>query len=113
MSTSNYERASREELEREAEDWDRGVLTPRDWQDAPEAIPRVGASTSISLRVPNDMLAILKAFARRQGIGYQVLLKRWLDDRIRDERDKLAKERKDSPARDADSDASMKERAVS
>ena len=75
MSTSNYERASREELEREAEDWDRGVLTPRDWQDAPEAIPRVGASTSISLRVPNDMLAILKAFARRQGIGYQVLLK--------------------------------------
>ncbi len=113
MNTPNHKPASREELEREAEDWDRGVLTTRGWQDAPEAIPKVGASTSISLRVPNEMLAILKAFARRQGIGYQVLLKRWLDDRIRDERDKLAKEGKDSTARDAESVASGKGRAVS
>jgi len=28
-------------------------------------------------------------FARRERIGYQVLMKRWLDDRIREERDKL------------------------
>jgi len=31
------------------------------------------------------MIAILKEFARRDGIGYQVLIKQWLDDRIRQE----------------------------
>ena len=66
------------------------MLSPRDWQDAPEAIPKAGASTAISLRIPTPMLAILKAFAEREGVGYQVLLKRWLDERIREERDKLA-----------------------
>jgi hypothetical protein len=70
--------------------WDLRVLTPHGWQDAPEAIPRIGASTTISLRMPTQMLSILKAFAQREGIGYQVLLKRWLDERIREERDKLA-----------------------
>lgn len=90
MSGFSYKPASPEELKREARDWELRVLTPCDWQDAPEAIPRVGASTAISLRMPTQMLAILKAFARREGIGYQVLLKRWLDERIREERDKLA-----------------------
>lgn len=90
MSSFNYRPASPEELEREARDWELRVLTPRDWQDTPEAIPRVGASTTISLRMPTQMLAILKAFARRDGVGYQVLMKRWLDERIREERDKLA-----------------------
>jgi hypothetical protein len=36
------------------------------------------------------MLTILKAFARREGIGYQVLMKRWLDERISEERDELS-----------------------
>ncbi|MBI2378911.1 MAG: hypothetical protein HYV07_33255 [Deltaproteobacteria bacterium] len=31
------------------------------------------------------MLLVLKKFARREGVGYQVLMKRWLDDRIRAE----------------------------
>ena len=46
---------------------------------------RAKASESISLRLPKPMLVILKEFARREGIGYQVLIKRWLDDRIRAE----------------------------
>ena len=92
MSDHTYRRASPEELEREAKEWELRVLTPGDWQEAPEAIPRVGASSSISLRMPTQMLAVLKAFAQREGIGYQVLLKRWLDDRIREERDKIAKQ---------------------
>lgn len=90
MSKLNHGPASPEELEREAKEWDSRVLTPRDWIDEPEAIPRVGTSTAISLRMPTQMLDLLKAFARRQGVGYQVLLKRWLDERIREERDKLA-----------------------
>ena len=93
MKDTSYHPASPEELEREARDWELRVLTPGEWQDTPEAIPRVGASTAISLRMPTQMLAILKAFARREGIGYQVLLKRWLDRRIREERDKLATQR--------------------
>ncbi len=32
-----------------------------------------------------------KEFARREGIGYQVLMKRWLDERIRTERDRRRK----------------------
>ena len=32
----------------------------------------------------------MKAFAKREGIGYQVLMKRWLDDRINEERAKLS-----------------------
>lgn len=77
------------ELACEAREWDRGDRSPDDWVDAPEAVPGVAASTTISLRVPKQMLDILREFARRQGVGYQVLMKRWLDDRIRAERNDL------------------------
>jgi hypothetical protein len=46
----------------------------------------------ISIRLPRQMVAILKEFARRSGIGYQVLMKRWLDERIRQERKRLRRE---------------------
>jgi hypothetical protein len=39
------------------------------------------------------MIEILKEFARRSGIGYQVLMKRWLDERIRKEREHIRKEK--------------------
>jgi len=78
---------SDKELAEEARRWDSRELTPAGWEDAPEAVPRVKASESISLRLPKVMLAILKEFARREKIGYQVLIKRWLDDRIRSERE--------------------------
>lgn len=90
MSEVPHRPASRNELEREASEWELRMRDPRDWLDAPEAIPRVAPSTPISLRVPTHTLGILKAFARREGVGYQVLLKHWLDDRIREEHDKLA-----------------------
>ena len=90
MGDVRYKPASPQELEREPKDWELGVLTPKGWENAPEAIPRAKASTTISLRMPNEMMAVLKAFAKRNGIGYQVLLKRWLDDRIQEERDKIA-----------------------
>jgi hypothetical protein len=42
------------------------------------------------------MLVIIKEFARRQGIGYQVLMKEWLDDRVKLEAMKfLAKQLKE------------------
>ena len=43
------------------------------------------SSISISLRLPGQQLVILKEFARRRGIGYQTMMKEWLDDRIRQE----------------------------
>ena len=86
MSSEDRRPFSAEELAREAADWDLRRARPDDWQDAPEAIPRVGVSKAISIRIPAQMLGILKAFARREGIGYQVLMKRWLDERISVER---------------------------
>jgi hypothetical protein len=89
MNKRRYEQASGDELAREARGWDAGEAEHEGWREAPEAVPRAGASTAISLRVPRQMLDILKAFARREGVGYQVLMKRWLDDRIRQERGAL------------------------
>jgi hypothetical protein len=54
--------------------------------EAPDAVPRAKESVAISLRLPIRMVAILKEFARRAGIGYQVLMKRWLHERIEQER---------------------------
>jgi len=76
-------RMTGQELAEEARRWDSRELTLVEWEDAPDAVPRAKASEAISLRIPTPMLAVLKEFARREGIGYQVLIKRWLDERIR------------------------------
>lgn len=93
---------SASDLAKEARNWDTGALSPRDWHDAPDAIPNVGRSTPISLRVPTQMLTLLKEFARREGIGYQVLMKRWLDDRIRVERGRLAEQQSERNSDDGE-----------
>jgi len=84
-------RATDAELAEEARRWDSGEATPAGWKDAPDAVPRAKESVPISLRVPAPMLVLLKEFARREGVGYQVLMKRWLDERIRSERDRKKK----------------------
>ena len=99
MTEPETRRTAASDLANEAPDWETCGFSPRARQDAPEAIPRVGNSTAISIRIPSQMLTLLKEFARRQGIGYQVLMKRWLDDRIRSERDKLADHEADDRAR--------------
>src|ERR1700687_5886916 len=76
-----------DEMAEEAGRWTEGKLPSEKLVDAPEAVPRAGESLAISIRLPRKMVAILKEFARRAGIGYQVLMKRWLDDRIREERE--------------------------
>ncbi len=98
MSNPNH-RMTEEELAREASRWDSREMTPDDWENAPTAVPRSGETVPISLRMPQTMLRILKEFARREGVGYQVLMKRWLDDRIRSERVQMreAKQRRDQP----------------
>ena len=89
MSQANYQPTSDDELDAEARRWESGATDPSGWVDAPEAIPLVRASTPISLRLPTQMLRILKLFAERERVGYQVLMKQWLDERIREERDRL------------------------
>src|SRR6266446_5674320 len=86
------ERMTNEELAEEARRWDHREVTPAGWEDAPEAVPRAKESVSINIRLPRQMVEILKEFARRSGIGYQVLMKRWLDERIRQERERLRQE---------------------
>jgi predicted DNA binding CopG/RHH family protein len=85
-------RMTDEELAEEARRWDKRELTPAGWEDAPEAVPRAKESTQINIRLPLQMVEILKEFARREGIGYQVLMKRWLDERIRQERERFRQE---------------------
>jgi predicted DNA binding CopG/RHH family protein len=81
-------------LAQEALDWDTRRLTPAGFEDAADAIPRAREATAISLRMPTALLTVLKKFAEREGIGYQVLIKRWLDDRVREERDRLRRARR-------------------
>jgi len=63
----------------EATNFDRG---------APHEV--VSGSTPVTIRLPDQLVSILKEFARREGTGYQTLLKRWLDDRVRQELDLLS-----------------------
>jgi hypothetical protein len=90
----SHQRLTDEELAREAQRWDNREVSPAEWIDAPDAVPRAKESVAISLRLPVKMVAILKEFARRERIGYQVLMKRWLDERIREERDRLFGDRR-------------------
>ena len=86
-------RTPHEALAREASDWDARRRTPGEFEVAADAVPRAQEATAIRIRMPNALLAVLKKFSEREGIGYQVLIKRWLDDRIRDERERLRKNR--------------------
>ena len=90
MNEGNCKAASDRQLADEAEQWSSGTLRPDRWKDTHEAVPMHASSTPISIRVPTQMLTVLKAFAEREGVGYQILVKRWLDDRIRAERSKLS-----------------------
>ena len=85
MSMTNEERA------KEAARWNPKEPASTGWVDAPEGPPRAAEAEAISLRMPIMLLTILKEFAKRRGIGYQVLIKRWLDERVIEERDKLLK----------------------
>ena len=94
MSAKKYKQATDPHLTAEVRDWDTGDLNTDGWVDASEAVPNQARSTAISIRMPNEMLSILKMFAERNGVGYQVLIKRWLDKKIREERDLLRLARK-------------------
>lgn len=85
-------RMSAEEMAAEAKRWADGELPAEELVDAPDAVPRAKESMQINIRLPCQMVAILKEFAWRAGIGYQVLMKRWLDERIRQERERIRQE---------------------
>jgi predicted DNA binding CopG/RHH family protein len=87
-------------LAQEASDWDARRRTPVGFEDAAEAIPRAREATAISIRMPTALLTVLKKFAEREGIGYQVLIKRWLDDRVREERERLRRSRPQATTRE-------------
>jgi hypothetical protein len=86
-------RTPHDQLAIEAAQWDERRRIPAGFTDAPEAIPNASQSVAISLRMPNQLLELLKKFAKREGVGYQVLIKRWLDDRLRAELVRIKNER--------------------
>ena len=89
MSADEYIPASAETLAEEARLWDSGALRPSDWFDDPKAVPRSAESATVSITISKRMLAVLEAFARREGVGCSALVSRWLDERIIEERDKI------------------------
>ena len=91
MSADEHIPASAETLAEEARLWDSGALRPSDWFYAPEAVPRSAESATVSITVSKRMLAVLEAFARREGVGCSALVSRWLHERIIEERDKLGR----------------------
>jgi len=38
--------------------------------------------SQVSVRMPPKLLAIIREFARREGVGHQTLMKRWLHERV-------------------------------
>jgi predicted DNA binding CopG/RHH family protein len=46
----------------------------------------ISRTRPISIRLPEWMLAELKACAANKGVAYQALVKVWLDERLREER---------------------------
>ena len=81
--------SNEKQLAKEARDWDERTMNTSGWEDAPEAIVRSGESKAISIRLPALMIEVLKGFAEREGTGYQILIKRWLDERIRSEAESI------------------------
>jgi predicted DNA binding CopG/RHH family protein len=79
-----------DEVESQARDRARWRETPSSKERQPERDQWVEQNTtSISLRMPNQLLELLKAAAAVEGIGYQTLMKKWLHERML----MLAKER--------------------
>ena len=89
MKPNEYIPASNDALAEEARLWDSGVLRPSDWFDAPDGVPRSAERATVSVSVSKRTLAVLEAFARREGVGCGALANRWLDERIIKERDDL------------------------
>ena len=67
-------------------------MTPNELATVAEELDNENTE-AISIRMPKDMLMIIKEFANRQGIGYQVLMKQWLDDRVKTEAKKFLYEK--------------------
>ena len=83
-------KASAEELAAEVQKWESGAYADESWRDAPEAVVRQSESVAVSIRFPKQMLEVLRVFAEREKIGYQVIIKRWLDERIAQEYERLS-----------------------
>lgn len=85
MNSKEYKPATDEKLAEEARLWDSGALRPSDWLDAPSAVPRIAESATVSVRLPKRTLAVVEAFAKREGVGCDALVSRWVDERIIEE----------------------------
>ena len=83
-------------LAAEAAYWDstKSGHLPDGWELAPEFLPRVKLDKMISLRVTCAMITVLKAIAKRRKVGYQTLIKHYVVEGFRRERDNLRSEGK-------------------
>jgi predicted DNA binding CopG/RHH family protein len=75
-------RADLETLASEAKAWDERRIDPKTWDNVPRMTALSGETEAICFRLPKDTITILKEFAKRKDIGYQTLIKMWLDEKI-------------------------------
>lgn len=58
------------------------VIISHDKGNGSRSTSRTKESKLISIRFPYGMIDDLKAIAEKEGIGYQILLKKWVSERI-------------------------------
>lgn len=81
MEDPNMTKPTNEQLREAAKDF----RADTDFDRGAEHVDLSGPTTQISIRLPDRMIDILKTVASRRGLGYQTLMKQWLDERIREE----------------------------
>jgi hypothetical protein len=84
QKSNTKKQAISEELAQEAAAWANRANSLSGWEEAPDAVPRQAESTAISIRMPTNMLTIIRELARRRGIGYQMLMKQWFEECIQE-----------------------------
>lgn len=70
-----------------ADEWEARAKNDAEWSPGE---PRGGESPTITIRLRPEMLEVVKAIAARRSLRYQTLIKMWLDEKIREERDRVA-----------------------
>lgn len=79
-----------EERAKEAARWTPKEPASTGWVDAPEAHPVPPEEIErFYIPLPKNLAYMLREFAGRAGLNEQVLVKQWLDDRVKVEREKL------------------------
>lgn len=84
MSNDRKAKAGVHQVSAEDDDYPLKVLWV-EGEDAPEAVPRHAEATAVTLQLPTEWLNVIREFANRKRVSPEVLMARWIDERVRAE----------------------------